>query len=469
MDPITSFERRVHREIADGQLLSAGEAVVVAVSGGADSMSLLAVLQALGARHGFALDITIAHFDHGLRGEESASDADFVRATGAALGLPVVVDRCTTLAVSSSNLEARAREARFGFLRDVATNVGATAIAVGHTREDQAETVLHRLARGAGVRSLAGMEMKRSDGVIRPLLLRRRAECIDYLSARGIGFVEDSTNRASRFTRNRIRRDVLPHLSEALDVDMVERLSTAAEQLRVEADLADDQIRARLSVQEARTLAVRDVVEVGPAAGRLLHAWLASIGLRPSRVQVAALVDLARSGGPSAGVDLEGVRVERDYEVLRLRPPTDAALEAAPLVWDPRRDLELPSGWRLSTEELAGADHAGGADQPVIDAAAVSGGLMVRTLQAGDRIRLSAGRRKLSDLFIDRKIPRVERRRLAVVARGADIIWVPGVAVATDVLPGERTERWMRLRAERADCRHFGSMVENQAFRVRFG
>ena len=219
------------------------------------------------------------------------------------------------------------------------------------------------------------------------------------------------------------------------------------------------------------TANVDAVVAAGSGAGRLIHRWLAQQGVRPSRAQVESLVRIATSGGPSAGLDLAGARAERRYEVLVCRPAATAASVSTPppRAWAAPGEVELGSGWRLSAETAGDERPSAGRGEVIVDAARVEGELTVRTARPGDRIRLRGGRRKLSDVFIDARIPRAERPGLAVVTRGADIVWVPGVALAFGVLPGAKTERWMRLRAERLDCRTPGSVVETQAFRVKFG
>jgi len=435
-------------------------------------MALVTVLRALGVRHDLPLQLCIAHLNHGLRGAAADRDAEFVAARAADWGLPAFIEETKGLSPGTANLEERAREARHRFFVRIAREVGARHVAVGHTLDDQAETVLQRLARGGGARSLAGMEMRREDGVLRPLLRRRRAECRRYLEDLGQSWVEDASNLDARFTRNRIRHDVLPRLAAELGVDVSIRLAALADDLRVESSLADLWLDQALAAQDGDTLSVAAVLGAGPAGGRLLHRWLVERGLRPGRAQVEALVRLAATGGPSGGLDVAGARVERRYDVLTVRRPATGmgARDVGPRRWPAPGAVELGSGWRLSAEALAGAvESADGPREVIVDAAQVEGELTVRPLRRGDRIRLRAGRRKLSDVFTDARIPRVERAGLAVVTRGADIVWVPGVAVAYSVLPGSGTQRRMRLRAERLDCCTWGSVVETQEFWVQFG
>lgn len=473
MDEARRFETQVLRDVQEGGLLGPGDRVVVAVSGGADSTALLAVLRALGADHGLGLDLHVAHFDHGLRGEGGRRDAAHVESVATRWGLPFHGARTDALGADEGNLEARARDLRAAFLARVARETSSRAIALGHTLDDQAETVLHRLARGGGVRALAGMAASRPDGVVRPLLRRRRDECRGYLAHVGVGFVEDPTNADLRFTRNRIRHDLLPVLTETLGVDLSDRIARMADELRVEADLADRHVDGLLG-GEGRALPVPTLAPGGGIARRIVHAWLVRQGARPTHRHVDAIVRIARGSNPSASVDLPGGRVRRVYDRLvhEWAPVVRAPEVAGSVAWPAPGEVSLQSGWRLRASAArpgAGSSVRAERGEVVLDAGRLAPELVVRTMRPGDRIRLSAGRRKLSDVFTDRKIPRIERSRLAVVTSGADIVWVPGVAVAADVLPGVDTERWMRLRAEPVDCRVSASVLENQGFRVRFG
>jgi tRNA(Ile)-lysidine synthase len=283
--------------------------------------------------------------------------------------------------------------------------------------------------------------------------------------------VHDASNFDLRFERNRVRHDVLPSLSERLGVDVAARLAALADDLRVEADLADAGVARMLESATHEELPVAVVRAAGAAGSRIVHAWLARSGVRPRRAQAEALVRLARGERPSGRVDLEGTRVERRYGVLARcpvepGPPPGVSARA----WRAPGSVDLGSGVRLSAD-LAPAEGllTAASRDPWVDADRIEGQLEVRSARPGDRIRLRAGHRKLSDVFIDARVPREERWRLAVVTRGADIVWVPGVVVASSVAPHPRTDRFMRLRAERADCRSAGSMVKMQGLRVEFG
>ena len=449
---LTRFENEVLSDIREGGLLDAGDGVVVGVSGGADSMALLTVLRRLDEAGELPVRLAVAHLNHGWRGAASDDDAAFVRAHAREYSLPFFVEEAVELRGVTSNLEKRAREARRDFFARVARDTSAAAIALGHTADDQAETMLLRLGQGTGVAGLAAMAPRREDGVIRPLLRRRRKDGVAYLDELSVPFVNDASNADPRFTRNRIRHEGLPALCSSLGVDVAERLATLALDLRIESGLAQQWIRGVLDAQPTESLQVSAVRGAGRGAGRLVHAWLTERGAHPSRAHVAAVVALTGQKSPSAGVDLPGVRVERRYELLCLRPAAVGEIPGAMRTrgWALPGRLTLETGWRLSAERTANpgcepADAYGG----VVDARGLRGDIVVRAALPGDRVRLRGGRRKLSDVFIDARLPRRERAGQVVVASDVEVLWVPGLAIAESLRPGPGTRRWFRLRAQR--------------------
>src|SRR4029453_3784437 len=213
-------------------MLTRGETILVAVSGGADSVALLHILLELAPT--FRLMLHVVHVDHGLRAE-SVRDAEFVRALGVRLGVPVDVER---VAVGPGSVEAAARDARYAARGAWADRLGADRIAVGHSADDQAETVLMRLLDGAGVRGLAGIPPRRGR-VIRPLIETRRQALRDALVTAGLDWVEDETNRDPKFLRNRIRHELLPLLAASYATDVVPSLARAAWRARETVDALD--------------------------------------------------------------------------------------------------------------------------------------------------------------------------------------------------------------------------------------
>jgi tRNA(Ile)-lysidine synthase len=236
-----------------------GEPGVVAVSGGADSVALLRALVAVRAG-----PLTVAHFNHRLRGAESDADAAFVQELAGSLGLALRLGEADVAAEAGENLEATARRLRYAWLAEVAAEVGAKWVATGHTADDQAETVLHRLIRGTGLQGLRGILASRDRegeaeawaapsrsrlAIIRPLLTVTRADVLELLAELKLPFREDATNADPRFTRNRIRAELLP-LLKTFNPDVVSALARLAEQANEAHEVVVEQARSLLRKAE---------------------------------------------------------------------------------------------------------------------------------------------------------------------------------------------------------------------------
>src|SRR5262245_780228 len=228
-------------------MLAGGEPVLIGVSGGGDSVALLHLLVGLAAH--WRLTLHALHVDHGLRAD-SGRDAEFVTALGGRLGVPVMVAAVDVQRRGS--VEAAAREARHAALATHAERIGAARIALGHTLDDQAETVLMRVLTGAGARGLAGIPPVRGR-IIRPLLGLRRRELQDELRAAGLDWREDPTNHDRKFLRNRVRHDVLPYLAASVDPDLVIALDRVGRRARDSVDGLE-----RVAASELARHAVRD-------------------------------------------------------------------------------------------------------------------------------------------------------------------------------------------------------------------
>lgn len=291
----------------------------VAVSGGADSVALLV------AAHQLGLNPTAVHLNHGLRGDESEADEGFVRELADRLGIECVAER---IEVSGGNLEAAARAERYTALARIAA--GGQAL-TGHTADDQAETVLHRLIRGSGLGGLAGIQprLRLGDAIVgRPWLRVRRQALREFLSERGVGWREDSSNRDPRFTRNRVRAELLPLLS-TFNPRIVEQLGRLAEQARDYRRHERRRVRADLDRVELPRAGVLCVFHVGRLAtlsrDRLRSLWpylwrregwpAVALGFRDWDRLAGLCV------GESSAVDVAGgVRARRVERVIRVGP-----------------------------------------------------------------------------------------------------------------------------------------------------
>jgi tRNA(Ile)-lysidine synthase len=387
--------------------------VVVAVSGGADSTALLVILAELADELGIV--IHVAHFDHRTRPKQSAEDADFVAKLANRVGAPIRVGR----ADKPTKSEDAARTARYDFLRRAARDIGATAIATGHTRDDQAETVLLHLTRGSGLAGLAAMRPLR-DGIARPLLAIGRKDTVAVCRAARIRPRTDPTNRSLTFARNRVRLEVLPELAKINPRvnEAIARFADAAAEMRSDDDLDVAEALARARDQDAIALAAlgRDV-----RGAALAQAWRDATGRVLSARHRSALEDLTATEDGSRSLDLPGGRAIREYG--RLRIVGDRAPERA----DPPTPIDLGreiiwNGWRLA---LGRHDPMNGAHEAAVPKDLLRK-LVVRGRREGDRTT-GRPRKKLQDLFTDAKIPASQRSRWPVIASEDTVWWVPGL------------------------------------------
>ena len=273
---ITSTVRRTVRTRA---LVSPGDHVLVACSGGPDSTTLLHVLHRL--RNELGITLCVASIDHGLRAE-SVTEVEQVEAFVSTLGVPFYSTRLD-LTIEGASIQARARELRYRALQEIARSHGAARIAVGHTQDDQAETVLARMLRGAGVRGLGGIEARRSDGVIRPLLDCRRSDVRAYAADRALPFVDDPSNHQRAFERVRLRHEVLPMLA-AEDPRVVEHLCALSDEA-AELNAYLDARLPELPPEGDRSVLAETVSEFpAPIRIRWLRSWIEQeTGLTPNR------------------------------------------------------------------------------------------------------------------------------------------------------------------------------------------
>ena len=424
-----------------------GERLVVAVSGGADSVALLHLLAALAD---LSLQLVLVHLNHCLRGAESDGDERFVRELAAMLDLPLVVRRVDVQELSSSqrlSLEEAGREARYGFFREVAQSHGARLVALAHHLDDQAETVLLRLLRGAGGEGLGAMRPLSADGtLVRPLLGASRREIEAYLRHQALAWRNDSSNADQSFLRNRLRHELLP-LLKGYNPAIVERLSVTAETLA-----ADETVLERVTdaafgcwgrVEQGRVVLDRSGVSREEAgirlrlyrrAIRLLQGDLRRIGYR----HLQAIDHLVLGERANARLQLPaGVQVTGSYRTLRFSMVTAVdEWQDYDLLIDGLGSYPLP-GSGLLTIVPATPDAAGAGAGVLLDGRAWPFPWQVRPYRPGDRFIPSGmtGRKKVKDFFIDRKIPLDERRRVPLLCCGHTILWLCGMRLAEPARP----------------------------------
>ena len=456
----------------DRGLIEPGDRVLVAVSGGADSLALLHAL-AVGWDE-LGVEVVAAHVHHGMRGAAADEDVEFLQAHCAEWGVPLEVRYADVPARAEAtrvSVEEAGRDARYEALTEVAALHSCGKVATAHHADDQAETILLHLFRGAGLDGLAGMPARRplssapQPELIRPLLGVRRAELEAYCQAHDLEPRLDVTNLDLRYRRNQVRKELLPALV-AFDPAIVPHLLRLADQAREEGELFRGEAAAVLRAAHVPAPSLPIPLPTGPRLPRLATGTLlaAPAALRRRALKLA----LRQAGGfaleldalllerlgellqaESGAIDLPGcsIRVRHAEGILQFEAE-DRSLPAPVEVTLPGRTSADPFGLVLEAALVQRPDHLRlPMDQAIVDAAALRPPFQLRAPQPGERLRpLNApGTRLLSDLFIDRKIPRPYRAGWPVLCDSEGIVWVPGLAVAHRVRVTEETERLLHL------------------------
>lgn len=382
-----------------------GDAVVCAVSGGADSMALLWGLYLL--QEDLGLTICAAHFNHNLRGDESDAEERFVREFCSRFDIALHIGSAD-VRPGKKGLEAAARDARYAFLRTLPGK-----IATAHTADDNAETVLMHLVRGTGLKGLGGIAPVNGQ-LIRPMLNITRRQVEAFLDEYHIPHMEDSSNAGDDFLRNRIRHAVMP-LLQAENPRLAENMSKMAQRLR-----CDEQALAQLAdYQELPS--VKQLKQLAPAIrSRMLERFLKENGVREPEAQHIALAEsLVFSPKPSAAAEFPGgVQISRNYDRLQVLS------QEAPLqryILPESGVLEIP-GYRITVSQAS--EIVNTQDTFTVQP---QGQMVIRCRQSGDEIKLSGGTKALKKLFIDRKIPARRRLQIPVIADDAGLLGVYGI------------------------------------------
>ncbi len=509
MPTLVKITDKVRRSIKDNSLLRRGDTVCVAVSGGVDSTVLLHLLHALQGELG--LRLVVCHLNHNLRGAEATRDKDFVKRLAKRLGLPFESAKLLKKDIrarSGESLQEWARGRRLEFLNSCAdkyasskkTGSGPARIALGHNKDDQCETVLMRLVKGASLRGLSGIAWKR-ERFIRPILGLSRAEIEVFAAGNGIDFVEDSSNKSDKYLRNRIRRELMPVL-EGYNPRVREAVERSARLLREDEDclaaFAAAEFKKALVAPQARSgkktprSAAKELVfdrsamlALEPAVfRRVFTAAVYSLGTEaePSLylARIEAFRGLVKGRAPNTSLKLcEGLFAERAYDKItisveapeRIKGRCGAASAKGagglPRAGDliptgasknrPDEEVVLPVPGRagingidavvISTITQRARVKLGTGEAAYFDLDGLDGPLTLRAFRAGDRMRPMgmAGQKKLKDIFIDEKVPARARRETLLVLCGGVIIWACGLRRSSLAPVTRTTEKVLKL------------------------
>lgn len=462
---IQSLEDRFRSAFARLAQTHQSEGLIVAFSGGADSTALLHLCLLL--TEDLGLEITAAHLDHGLRGIEAERDREAAEARAGELNLPFVWEKvdCRKLAaVRALSLEEAAREARYDFLERVRINSGARYITTGHTADDNAEAILFNMIRGTGPAGLAGIPPIREGRILRPLLIFWKKDLVRYLKARGLTWVEDSTNTDLDYSRNRIRHSLLPQMEKHFNPAVKAALNRTAEIIRDEESawqvylerlkpevswtLGPDSVTMRISSLNGLHVAEkRRLIREG---FRYIKGQLRAL----ERGHVEAILNLL-TGEKGRSLDLPGRnRAWTKDDFLFIGIPLEEH--------ETSFEYSLPLPGLVYIDEIGSGIESEidrdpkdinprklGPDMAVLDFDLIEPPLIVRNLRPGDRFQPLGlkGTKKLHDFFIDAKVPASERREIPLVLDRKGIIWVVGLRVSerTRFSAGTKTALFLKF------------------------
>lgn len=432
-----------------------GQLILLAVSGGIDSMVMLQLFSGV-AEHR-SLRLAVVHANHTLRGAESDADEEFVRRAAERLGLPFFTSRLATKEAARSTRVSRqlaARRLRYAWFDQVRTSVGADAVATAHNANDNAETVLLNIMRGTGIRGLAGIPPQRNTGrIIRPLLFATRSEIEQYARSAGVKFREDSSNRSLKYARNELRLRILPMLQRTHASDITVSLNRVAD-LMSDASATLDRLvddawhrlchrRAAggldfsLSEWESMDELMRD---------HLLLRVLDNLGIEPSEARMRSM---SRLGLAQTGRQLT---LSREWTMIRDRRrfafrPSDTPGGFSYPVLAGRTNVFPGFTLTISNPQPRPPSLSGRPWTEYVDADRLSGALRVRSWHRGDWfVPLGmCGKKKLSDFFVDQKVPREEKSRVPVLEADGAILWVCGRRLDDRFKLTDRTTHVLKL------------------------
>ncbi|GIP41337.1 tRNA(Ile)-lysidine synthase [Paenibacillus sp. J31TS4] len=460
--------RKVEQTISRERLLDRGDGIVVAVSGGPDSVALLHLLLALAPAWDWRL--VVAHVNHRFRPGEAEEEAEFVERLAERLGLPCeigVIDVPAYIRETGDNPQNAAREKRYAFLASVAAAYGMRRVALAHHADDQAETVLMKLIRGAGPAGLGGMLFCQSFEkleLIRPLLRITKRDLVSYCEHHGFDYVTDSSNAERKYTRNRVRLDVMPLLRE-YNAEITESLSRLALIMQEENRFLEEETEAvfrRLAAVEPGSIAISgsDFAGLGVALQRRLIKLILNYLSSQADATDFARVELVREAilqraRSNLSLDLSGtVRMVKEYDRIRF---TGRSSDPGSFYYEwngEQGDLVLSESGSIVEYFITEDRHAAGAEcscsseEAVFDFDRLALPLAFRSRRPGDRMQVIGlkGSKKVKDIFIDDKIPPTERDRLPLLTDAdGQILWIPGVRRSAAAPVTDSTTRFLRL------------------------
>lgn len=450
---------KVKKTINRHHMLDEGDTVVVALSAGADSCALLSIMADL--RNEYDLKIIIAHFNHGLRSGESDYEEIFCRNLAQKYQLPFESGKMASASVpGGESPEEYYRKERYRFLNQVAAFYKAKKIALGHHLSDQAETVLINILRGSGMEGLKGILPVRDQRFIRPLLDISKPEIMEYLKIKDLQYCSDSSNQSSAFLRNRIRLELIPLLKNRYNPQIEKELAQMAQIISRDHECLDHYTREILDWENIQNNKYSISFSAGffarlPEALKYrfvkeLLEGMTSDGKGIYYSHIHSVVDLARQNHTGKQVSLPfGLIAERQYDIILIKKGQTADKK------DYQYSISIPGTVDLKERGIIISARQGRRDEVdfnkrgrfYFDLDEIRGGLTLRNRRPGDWFEPlgTVGRQKVKKLFIDHKVPRLNRSNIAILADEISVLWIENMHLSDRVKISQKTSRVLIL------------------------
>ena len=445
--------QRVRETIRQYGLLRSGDRIIVGVSGGPDSVCLLFLLREMSSS--FNLDVGVAHLNHGLRGNEALDDQSFVLSLAQRLGFPFFTESVNVAAFAKEkglSKQVAGRHLRYQFFARVAKETGAHRVAVGHTLDDQAETLLMRILRGTGSDGFQGIPMIRDETIIRPLLMVSRQGIEDYLRQRNIPYREDSSNQNCYYFRNRVRKELIPFLKAQFNPNFQNVLHRESLILWQEGDYLEKEAHRvfhQMRVQEKGQIQFEAqlLLTLHPALRwRVFRVAIRKIRLSEKEIEfkhIAAIDELLKRNHGGSHHLPSGLRVKKEQGFLMFLNKNQATSFPwkAPLMVPGVVDVDIVPV-KVFSQLTKGPLDRSSETVAVFDWEKVPQPLEVRNWHPGDFFypKGLGGKKKLQDFFVDQKIPRSQRSKIPLLASPEGILWIMGFRLDGRFLADRNTE-----------------------------